>query len=216
MKKYKIYNAICGHKATCPRSEAKTLEEAMEYVVNVSKDNIIYDKLDEALFDIEVNNEMVVAANSEANQWIINKWLEEKKNELIEAYLKTNGLNGSFRVNDLIVEGYEEYFLYQNGKLGMSGPFDELFNYIRDYCLYESAAREFFNACVYEMPDFLHGELGNLLFPYGDCAPDYSDSIITYIKDKLKLAVDRGGSAIFAGVTITDELVEGLLEQSIC
>lgn len=216
MQKYKIYNAINGHKATCPRSEAKTLEEAMEYVVNVSKDNIIYDKLDEALFDIEVNDGMVVAANSEANQWIINKWLEEKKNELIEAYLKTDGLDGSFRVNNLIVERYEEYFLYRDGKLGMHGPFDELFNYIRDYCLYESAAREFFNACVYEMPDFLHGELGNLLFPYGDCAPDYSDSIITYIKDKLKLAVDRGGSAIFAGVTITDERVEGLLEQSIC
>lgn len=212
MQKYKIYNAINGHKATCERSRAKTLEEAMEYVVNVSKDNIIYDKLDEALFDIEVNNEMVVAANSEANQWIINKWLEEKKNELIEAYLKTNGLDGSFCVNDLIVEGYEEYFLYQNGKLGMSGPFDELFNYIRNYCLYESAAREFFNACVYEMPDFLHGELGNLLFPYGDCAPDYSDSIITYIKDKLKLMVDRGGSAIFAGVTITDKPVENLFD----
>lgn len=214
MQKYKIYNAIRGHKATCPRSEAKTLEEAMEYIVNVSKDNIIYDKLDEALFDIEVNEEMVKAANSEANQWIIKKWLEEKKNGLIEMYLKTNGVN--FLVNDLIVESCEEYYLYQNGKLGMSGPFDELFNYIRDYCLYESAAREFFNACVYEMPDFLHGELGNLLFPYGDCAPDYSDSIITYIKDKLKLAVDRGGSAIFAGVTITDERVEGLLEQSIC
>lgn len=213
MQKYKIYNAINGHKATCERSKAETLEEAMEYVVNVSKNNIIYDKLDEALFDIEVNNEMVVAANSEANQWIINKWLEEKKNELIEAYLKTDGLDGSFRVNDLIVEGYKEYFLYQNGNLGMSGPFDELFNYIRNYCLYESAAREFFNACVYEMPDFLHGELGNLLFPCGDCAPDYSDSIVTYIKNKLKFMVDRDGSSIFAGVVISSEPIENLFER---
>lgn len=211
MKKYKIYNAICGHKATCPRSEAKTLEEAMEYVVTVSKNNIIFDKLDEVLFDIEVNEEMVKAANSEANQWIIKKWLEEKKNGLIEMYLKTNGVN--FLVNDLIVESCEEYFLYQNGKLGMSGPFDELFNYIRDYCLYESAARDFFNACVYEMPDFLHGELGNLLFPYGDCAPDYSDSIITYIKNKLKFMVDRDGSSIFAGVVISSEPIENLFER---
>lgn len=214
MQKYKIYNAINGHKATYERSKAKTLEEAMEYVVNVSKNNIIYDKLDEALFDIEVNNEMVVAANSEANQWIINKWLEEKKNELIEAYLKTDGLDGSFRINDLIVEGYEEYFLYRDGKLGMSGPFDELFNYIRNYCLYESAAREFFNACVYEMPDFLHGELGNLLFPCGDCAPpDFSDSIITYIKDKLKFMADRNGSAFFAGTVISSEPIENLFER---
>lgn len=211
MKKYKIYNAICGHKATCPRSEAKTLEEAMEYVVTVSKNNIIFDKLDEVLFDIEVNEEMVKAANSEANQWIIKKWLEEKKNGLIEMYLKTNGVN--FLVNDLIVESCEEYFLYQNGKLGMSGPFDELFNYIRDYCLYESAARDFFNACVYEMPDFLHGELGNLLFPYGDCAPDYSDSIVTYIKNKLKFMVDRDGSSIFAGVVISSEPIENLFER---
>lgn len=213
MQKYKIYNAINGDKALCPRSEAKTLEDAMEYVVNVSKNNIIYDKLDEALFDIEVNDGMVVAANSEANQWIINKWLEEKKNELIEAYLKTDGLDGSFLINDLIVEGCEEYYLYQNGKLGMSGPFDELFNYIRDYCLYESAARDFFNACVYEMPDFLHGELGNLLFPYGDCAPDYSDSIITYIKNKLKFMIDRDGSSIFAGVVISSEPIENLFER---
>lgn len=211
MKKYKIYNAICGHKATCPRSEAKTLEEAMEYVVTVSKNNIIFDKLDEVLFDIEVNEEMVKAANSEANQWIIKKWLEEKKNGLIEMYLKTNGVN--FLVNDLIVESCEEYYLYQNGKLGMSGPFDELFNYIRDYCLYESAARDFFNACVYEMPDFLHGELGNLLFPYGDCAPDYSDSIVTYIKNKLKFMVDRDGSSIFAGVVISSEPIENLFER---
>lgn len=208
MQKYKIYNVINGHKGIYERSKAKTLEEAMEYVVNVSKDNIIYDKLDEAL-DIEVNNEMVVAANSEVNQGIINKWLEEKKYELIEAYLKT----GAFCVNDLIVEEYEEYFLYQNGKLGMSGPFDELFNYIRDYCPYESAARDFFNACIYEMPDFLHGELGNLLFPYSDCAPDYSDSIITYIKDKLKLMIDRDGSAIFADVVISSEPIENLFER---
>ncbi len=214
MQKYKIYNAICGHKATCPRSEAKTLEEAMEYVVTVSKNNIIFDKLDEVLFDIEVNEAMVMAANSEANQWIINKWLEEKKNELIEMYLKTNKVN--FLTNDLIVEECEEYYLYQNGKLGMSGPFDELFNYIRNYCLYESAAREFFNACVYEMPDFLHGELGNLLFPYGDCAPDFSNSIITYIKDRLKFMADRDGSVIFAGVVISSKPTEGLLEQSIC
>lgn len=211
MQKYKIYNAICGHKATCPRSEAKTLEEAMEYVVTVSRDNIIYDKLDEALFDIEVNDAMVVAANSEANQWIINKWLEEKKNELIEMYLKTNGVN--FLINDLIVEEYTEYYLYQNGKLGMFGPFDELFNYIRDYCPYESAARDFFNGCVYEMPDFLHGELGNLLFPYGGCAPDYSDSIIAYIKDRLKFMADRDGLAIFAGVVISSEPIEKLLER---
>jgi len=210
MKKYKIYNAICGHKATCPRSEAKTLEEAMEYVVTVSKNNIIFDKLDEVLFDIEVNDAMVVAANSEANQWIINKWLEEKKNELIEMYLKTNGVN--FLINDLIVEECEEYYLYQNGILGMSGPFDELFNYIRNYCLYESAARDFFNGCVYEMPDFLHGELGNLLFPYGDCAPDFSDSIPTYIKNRLKFMADRDGSVIFAGVVISSKPTEGLLE----
>lgn len=213
MQKYKIYNAICGHKATCPRSEAKTLEEAMEYVVTVSKNNIIFDKLDEVLFDIEVNEAMVVAANSEANQWIINKWLEEKKNELIEAFLKTNGLCGSFCYNDLIIESCEEYYLYQNGKLGMSGPFDELFNYIRDYCLYESAARDFFNDCVYEMPDFLHGELGNLLFPYGDCAPDFSDSILTYIKSKLKFMTDRDGSVMFAGVVISTEPIENLLER---
>lgn len=211
MKKYKIFNAINGEKALVARSTAKTLEEAMEYVVTVSKDNIIYDKLDEVLFDIEVNDAMVVAVNSEANQWIINKWLEEKKNELIEKYLKTNGVN--FLINDLIVEEYTEYYLYQNGKLGMSGPFDELFNYIRDYCLYESAARDFFNACVYEMPDFLHGELGNLLFPYGDCAPDFSDSIIAYIKDKLKFTADRDGSAIFAGVVISSKPIENLFER---
>lgn len=211
MKKYKIYNAICGHKATCPRSEAKTLEEAMEYVVTVSKNNIIFDKLDEVLFDIEVNDAMVVAANSEANQWIINKWLEEKKNELIEMYLKTNRVN--FLINDLIVEECEEYYLYQNGKLGMSGPFDELFNYIRDYCLYESAARDFFNGCVYEMPDFLHGELGNLLFPYGDCAPDFSDSIITYIKNRLKFMADRDGSVIFADVVISSEPIKNQFER---
>lgn len=210
MQKYKIYNAINGHKATCPRSEAKTLEEAMEYVVNVSKDNIIYDKLDEALFDIEVNNGMVVAANSEANQWIINKWLEEKKNELIEAYLKTNGLNGSFRINDLIVEEYEEYYLYQNGNLGMSGPFDELFKYIHDYCPYEKAAREFLNYCNSEMPDFLLGELGNLLLPDDDHVTDFSDNIFNYIKGKLKRMVDSGGSSIFAGVVISDEPVEKL------
>lgn len=206
MKKYKIYNAICGHKATCPRSEAKTLEEAMEYVVTVSKNNIIFDKLDEVLFDIEVNEEMVKAANSEANQWIIKKWLEEKKNGLIEMYLKTNGVN--FLVNDLIVESCEEYYLYQNGKRGMSGPFNELFNYIHDYCLYESAARQFFNDCVYEMPDFLRGELGNLLFPYGDCAPDFSDSILTYIKDRLKFIIDRDGSETFADVVISSEPIE--------
>lgn len=211
MKKYKIYNAICGHKATCPRSEAKTLEEAMEYVVTVSKNNIIFDKLDEVLFDIEVNDAMVVAANSEANQWIINKWLEEKKNELIEMYLKTNRVN--FLINDLIVEECEEYYLYQNGKLGMSGPFDELFNYIRDYCLYESVARDFFNGCVYEMPDFLHGELGNLLFPYGDCAPDFSDSIITYIKNRLKFMADRDGSVIFADVVISSEPIKNQFER---
>ena len=211
MKRYKIYNAINGEKALVARSVAKTLEEAMEYVVTVSRDNIIYDKLDEALFDIEVNDAMVVAANSEANQWIINKWLEEKKNELIEMYLKTNGVN--FLVNDLIVEEYTEYYLYQNGKLGMSGPFNELFNYIRDYCLYESAVRDFFNSCVYEMPDFLHGELGNLLFPYGDCSPDYSDSILTYIKDRLKFMADRDGSVIFAGVVISSKPIENLLER---
>ena len=206
MKKYKIFNAINGRVATCPRSEAKTLEEAMEYVVTVSKNNIIYDKLDEALSDIEVNDQMVVAANSEKNQWIINKWLEEKKNELIEAYLQAN--SDSFLINDLIVEEYTEYYLYQDGKLRMSGPFDELFNYIRDYCLYESAARDFFNACVYEMPDFLHGELGNLLFPYGDCAPDFSDSIVAYIKNKLKFMADRNGSTIFADVVISSEPIE--------
>ena len=206
MKKYKIYNAINGRKATVERSIAKTLEDAMDYVVTVSKNNIIYDKLDEALFDIEVNDQMVAAANSEKNQWIINKWLEEKKNELIEAYLKTNSV--SFLTNDLIVEEYTEYYLYQDGKLRMSGPFDELFNYIRDYCLYESAARNFFNACVYEMPDFLHGELGNLLFPYGDCAPDYTDSIVAYIKNKLKFMIDRDGSTYFADIVISSEPIK--------
>jgi len=211
MKKYKIYNAICGHKATCPRSEAKTLEEAMEYVVTVSKNNIIFDKLDEVLFDIEVNDQMVAAANSEKNQWIINKWLEEKKNGLIEMYLKTNGVN--FLINDLIVEECEEYYLYQNGKLGMSGPFEEIFHYIYDYCPYEAAARDFFNYHVREIPVFLDGELGNLLFPDDHYTTDFSDNIFNYIEDNLKHIIDTNGSAIFAGVVISAEPIENTFNR---
>lgn len=215
MQKYKIFNAINGHKALVERSKAKTLEEAVEYVVNVSKNDIIYDKLDEALFDIEVNDEMVVAANSEKNQGIINKWLEEKKSELIDTYSKTlkAGGSGPFFYNNLIIESYEEYYLYRDGILGMSGPFDELFNYIHDYCHYENAAKEFFNCHVNELPIFLQGELGDLLFPDNYCTTDFSDNIFNYIKDKLKLIVDNNGSAIFAGVVISAEPIENLFER---
>ena len=70
MKKYKIFTAVGGQKGLVERSIAKTLEEAMEYVVTVSKNNIIYDKLDEALFDIEVNEHNVSDFEAAWNSYI--------------------------------------------------------------------------------------------------------------------------------------------------
>ena len=214
MQKYKIYEETTGGTFKVERGIKATIDEAIDFVVNKNKYAIMYDKMDEAMFDIEINDEMVKAADTEKNRAVINGWLEEKKTDLLD---KVNSMCFKDFVlhcgNHWIITSAEEYYLYQNGKLGMSGPFDELFRYIRDYCLYESAARDFFNGCVYEMPDFLHGELGNLLFPYGDCAPDFSDSIITYIKGKLKFMADRDGSVIFAGVVISSEPIENLLER---
>lgn len=213
MQKYKIYEGTTGGAYKFERGTKATIDEAIDFVVNENKYAIMYDKMDEAMFDIEINDKMVKAADTEKNQAVINGWLKEKKDELLE---KVNSLcmkNFVFNCgNHWTITASEEYYLYQNGKLGMSGPFDELFCYIHDYCPYESAAKEFFNCYVNELPIFLQGELGDLLFPDNYCTTDFSDNIFNYIKDKLKLIVDGNGSAIFAGVVISAEPIENLFE----
>ncbi|MBP5774039.1 MAG: hypothetical protein J6W35_08305 [Eubacterium sp.] len=214
MQKYKIYEETAGGAFKFERGTKSTIDEAIDFVVNENKYAIMYDKMDEAMFDIEINDKMVKAADTEKNQAVINGWLKEKKTELLE---KVNSLcmkNFVFNCgNHWTITATEEYYLYQNGKLGMSGPFDELFRYIHDYCPYESAAREFLNIHVDGMLDFLWGEIGNLLIPDDDCPTDFSANIFNYIRNKLKYIVDGNGSAIFAGVVISAEPVENLFER---
>ena len=211
MKKYKVCHEVVtsGGNYKVARTTKATVDEAVEYIVSENKYDIMYDKMDEVMFDIEINDEMVKAADTEKNQATINGWLEEKKDELIEEindYCRATGT--ILKYNHWTIEAYEEYHLYQNGNLGMTGPFDEIFRYIHDYCPYKAAAQDFFNYHVHEIPVFLSGELGNLLFPDEYCTTDFSDNIFSYIKDELKSMVDANGSAVFAGVVISAEPIE--------